>query len=734
MLPLNALNFILLEIQLPTADIIKQYLWLVIIAGCVIISVGIFIGLFIGYFSLKKTAFSEIETQAKAGSVQRSIIENVGIGIVAYADNKPIYANRALNEMKSFLTTGGVPKTFERFLDTYDKDNHLKSDYLLSKETDGFIRVNYKADKKVFEIKIVRCKPEYIENIEGTSISSLEIGDSDGYLDIVLVEDITQIKDDERRQKDLAANVSHELKTPLTVIRASEFFIKNLKPDKMPTYEEIAKWGNRILCNAIRMQDIVEDFLVLSMSAQTKKMVPFNIGDEVERAISNISDYPSAENVRIYPPKKDAYPLCFGNKNLIVRVITNLLTNAAKYIDYEGKTVPHEIKINIVTIGDRIGVQVADNGRGIPKDDIDHLTERFFRVDNSGSRDVGGSGLGLAIAKEIAELHDGNISVVSELKQGSTFTFIFPTAASCFDRVYEDATAGVMSEIPYYRAVADYLMTEIPEFSESKGYKDVLDKYSEYKNLTAEGDEDAITTSEISCIAALGNERYESLKDELTYVEFFDDEDFDDEEFDDEYDEEFDEEAEAIEEVLESEESTEVIPIVSKQIVSEPNVSEPNVSEPNADDIYNEQELMEFVTEAEAVLDSDAEADEINQQAYADEEERQRKREMQEFLLQPVVQQSVKMTNHVDEPQKESDNSEFSSEKGTDLVSSAKKEKVQIHPKTNKKMYNGTGRNLFGSLGKTKNNSNSQKKSQSEDSEYPIKSAVRKALDEAEGK
>ena len=93
MLPLNALNFILLEIQLPTADIIKQYLWLVIIVGCVLLSIGVFVGLYIGYFSLKKTAFSEIETQAKAGSVQRSIIENVGIGIVAYADNKPIYAN-----------------------------------------------------------------------------------------------------------------------------------------------------------------------------------------------------------------------------------------------------------------------------------------------------------------------------------------------------------------------------------------------------------------------------------------------------------------------------------------------------------------------------------------------------------------------------------------------------------------------------------------------------------------
>lgn len=717
MLPLNALNFILLEIQLPTADIIKQYLWLVIIVGCVLLSIGVFAGLYIGYFSLKKTAFSEIETQAKAGSVQRSIIENVGIGIVAYADNKPIYANRALTDMTSFLTSGGVPKTFELFLDTYDKDNHLKSDYLLSKETDGFIRVNYKADKKVFEIKIVRCKPEYLENLDGTSIPSVEIGDSDGYLDIVLVEDITQIKDDERRQKDLAANVSHELKTPLTVIRASEFFIKNLKPDKMPTYEEITKWGNRILSNAIRMQDIVEDFLVLSMSAQTKKMVPFNIEDEVERAISNISDYPSAENVRIYPPKKDAYPLCFGNKNLIVRVVTNLLTNAAKYIDYEGKTVPHEIKINIVTIGDRIGVQVADNGRGIPKDDIDHLTERFFRVDNSGSRDVGGSGLGLAIAKEIAELHDGNISVVSELKQGSTFTFIFPTAAACFDRVYEDATAGVMSEIPYYRAVADYLMTEIPEFSESKGYKDVLEKFDEFKNLSSEGDEEAVTASEISCIASLGNERYDSLKDELTYVEFFDDEDFDDEEYDDE---EFDEEVPEIEE-------TEVRQEVSENIT-------PIVSEKIENDMYDEQELMDYVTEAEAVLDKEAEDDERNQQAYADEEERQRKREMQEFLLQPVVQQSVKMTNHVDEPQKESDNSEFSSEKGTDLVSSAKKEKVQIHPKSNKKMYNGTGRNLFGSLGKTKTNSNSQKKNQSEDSEYPIKSAVRKALDEAEGK
>ena len=177
--------------------------------------------------------------------------------------------------MEGFLEGSPIPATMDEFLDKFEQGNHLKSDYLLNIDnTDSAIRVNYNSGNKIFEIKILH---KIYENTR---------------LDIVIVDDITQIKDDERRQKDLAANVSHELKTPLTVIRASELFINNITPDNMPSYEQIKTWGTRVVTNAVRMQDIVQDFLTLSMCQDKVPMTIVDIGQIIGRAVSSVAEYP----------------------------------------------------------------------------------------------------------------------------------------------------------------------------------------------------------------------------------------------------------------------------------------------------------------------------------------------------------------------------------------------------------------------------------------------------------
>ena len=353
---------------------------------------------------------------------------------------------------------GTIPRDINAFLDRYEKDNHLKSNYLLNVDNDdSVIRANYIADRKIYEIKILHRSVE------------------DTRLDIVIVDDITQVKDDERRQKDLAANVSHELKTPLTVIRASEFFVSNITPTNMPSYEELIKWGNRIIANAVRMQDIVQDFLILSMCSQSVPMTITDVGEAINRAVNNLTDYPGRDKVEIKVPEKMYFPLVYGNLNLIMRVIINLLTNGVKYIDYDGKTEPNTIEISVVEIGDRIGIEVKDNGRGIPAKDIDHLFERFFRVDNSGSRDVGGSGIGLSIAKDVADMHDGTISVSSNMGQGSAFTLVLPQAAGVFESIYDDAATGVISDNPYYRSAAEFMTLQAAEAVRSLGYDDAAE-------------------------------------------------------------------------------------------------------------------------------------------------------------------------------------------------------------------------------------------------------------------
>lgn len=673
-------------------------MWLIVLVGCIFVALGIIIGYLLGNTSLKKFFYKELEEAEHQGAIQKSITENVGIGILVYAESDPIYINQAIKDMRAFIGNG-IPKSFEVFLDTYDKDNHLKSDYLLSIENGvDVIRTTYVAETRVFEMKIIQREVEYAGKEKNEEAPTIE------RLHIILVEDITQIKDDERRQKELAANVSHELRTPLTVIRGSEDFVDKLNSGEIQSIDEIKRWANRILSNAVRMQDIVEDFLTLSNKGELKKMGTFDPYSIVMKSIGNLNDYPPAKNVKIIPPKEDAYPLGFGNGKLIVRIITNLLTNAVKYIEYDDKTVPNEVKVNIVTTGDRIGIQVEDNGRGIPKNDLNHLFERFYRVDNSGSREVGGSGLGLAIAKELTDVHDGTINVTSVLNSGSTFTLFLPKAEAVFNRVYEDAKAGVTPENEYYNVVFRFLVAEGMEYAKSRRVQAIADHLEKIEVTEI----DRISDSDkIKILTLLGDEHFENLVDELTYV-FVDD--YEDEEDDGEY---------------EDETMVMVEPIVSSE-----------EAKFEAEAVEFAAEVLEQEAERQRILEEEARIEQEKREL--EELERQKKKEAQELLRQPVVQQSVKqnITPPVQKAPIEPKNQETltpkadSGKKADEFSTLEQKEVIHIHPNGEKKMYNSTGVKLFDKKQKGKKKSTTSTSKPSEKAE-PIRSAVKQVLDEA---
>lgn len=473
-------------------------------------------GYFVGNISLRKKVGDEYSKLAGRDLVKKSVLDEVGLGIVVYDKNGTVYVNKTLFNMSGFTSKHGVPKTLDTFLDLYDDgDNKLKSTYILGCENGiNVIRANYFSDKKIYEIKIIRnaFAAEEYEMFTGHDLK------------IVIVDDITQIKDDERRQKDLAANVSHELKTPLTVIKMSNYFFENITPDHMPSYDALKRWGGRISANADRMEDIVRDFLVLSEASQTNKMGIFDIRDCTAEAMGAVSEYPGADRVKIVPPANETYPLLYGNQSLVMRVIINMLTNAIKYIDYDGKKVANEIRIIITTIGDQVSVQVEDNGRGIPEESLGHLFERFYRVDNSGSREVGGSGIGLSIAREIAEMHGGSISVTSAVRTGSTFNLNIPTAHNIFESVHKDALSGVVSDMPIYKSAAANLCLQICEAVRSYEYEDLYGKVEAYEKCSAE-DKQKTT---VNLLRSFDTGRFENLLEELLFVDddFFDGEEY----------------------------------------------------------------------------------------------------------------------------------------------------------------------------------------------------------------
>lgn len=487
---------------------------LIAVLALILILIGIMIGYLIGNTTLRSKVTENIDSLERDKLIHKAVLDSVGLGIAVYDSNGAIFCNETIFRLPDFLK-GGLPKTLNGFLETFDNGNQLKSNYILSLENGiNLIRVNYINNRRIYEIKIFRK--------HGGSDSKL-FGNED--MNIVIVDDITQIKDDERRQKDLAANVSHELKTPLTSIKSSVFSIRRSCADGgAPSMDELITWSGRIEENTIRMQDIVNDFLVLSQCSHTSKMEIFDIRDAVATAFSNVQDYPGASNIKFTLPEDAAYPLLYGNSKLIVRSIVNLLTNAIKYIGFEGKTVPDQIHISISVIDDRVAFQVDDNGRGIPAKDIDHLFERFYRVDNSGNREVGGSGIGLAIAKEIADMHDGVISVTSTFGQGSTFILSLPTGKTVFDGAYSDAKAGIISDKPLHRAAAYFLGLQECEAAKSLGYNDLTGLVEEYE-IIPEPEVASRDKALAKLLSAFGDERFEELKEELLYVEDFEEDD-----------------------------------------------------------------------------------------------------------------------------------------------------------------------------------------------------------------
>lgn len=484
---------------------ITSHFALCVVGVCILIFAGLAVGYIVGNNVYNHNADEQvkkiIDKLEYQGQVRSSIIDNVSLGVITYDADGIVYNNRDIETMEGFLEGSPIPATMDEFLDKFEQGNHLKSDYLLNIDnTDSAIRVNYNSGNKIFEIKILH---KIYENTR---------------LDIVIVDDITQIKDDERRQKDLAANVSHELKTPLTVIRASELFINNITPDNMPSYEQIKTWGTRVVTNAVRMQDIVQDFLTLSMCQDKVPMTIVDIGQIIGRAVSSVAEYPGRDKVDIKIPEDMYYPLVYGNENLLMRVVINLLTNAIKYISYEGKTAADKVELSVSAVGDRIGIEVSDNGMGVPEKDVEYLFERFFRVENSGSRETGGSGIGLAIVKDIVDMHEGTISVNTELHNGSSFTVLLPIAGSVFENVYEDAKTGIISEKPYFSSAAEFMALQAVEAARSMGYDDIEGIADEFEQIPV-GETSLREQKMVELLKAFGDERYTDLVDELTFIE-----------------------------------------------------------------------------------------------------------------------------------------------------------------------------------------------------------------------
>ncbi len=238
---------------------------------------------------------------------------------------------------------------------------------------------------------------------------------------MVVIQDITEHVKLDNMRKEFVADVSHELKTPITSIMGYADTLLEGEYDK----ETQDRFLNVIASEARRMAKLVSDLLILSRydnKKVNKEITEFDLGELVKK---------SQEKLQLEIDKKEHHVECFVTANVppvkadkdgIERVVLNILTNSIKYTPNGGN-----IKIYVGFVYNDAYIKVIDNGIGIPEDDLNRIFDRFYRVDKARTREMGGTGLGLSIAKEILDENKGSIDIKSKKGEGTEVVIRIPT-------------------------------------------------------------------------------------------------------------------------------------------------------------------------------------------------------------------------------------------------------------------------------------------------------------------
>lgn len=233
---------------------------------------------------------------------------------------------------------------------------------------------------------------------------------------IVVLIDVTRMKKLEEMRKDFVANVSHELKTPLTSIRG---YADTIIDNEIKDYETVDRFVNIISKEATRLNLLINDLLDLSkLESYYFDLKPESIDDILDKPLRILQKEADKKKIEIIERFKENLPLVKMNKAQIENLLINLIDNAIKYNKDRGK-----ITIRAYPKKERVYIEIKDTGIGIPEDEVERIFERFYRVDKARSKQAGGTGIGLSIVKHIIKGHSSEIEVTSTLDQGTTFKF-----------------------------------------------------------------------------------------------------------------------------------------------------------------------------------------------------------------------------------------------------------------------------------------------------------------------
>lgn len=229
---------------------------------------------------------------------------------------------------------------------------------------------------------------------------------------LAVVRDVTEARQLDKIRTDFVSNASHELKTPVAAILATAETLSSAARDDVGN---VARFSDSLVSEATRLAQLVEDLLHL---AKLEGGGPASDPVRLDQVVSDeLVVFRHLMEQRGLEMQLDLEPtLTRGDKESLALLVRNLLENAIRYTNHGS------VAVRVLNADGDAVLEVQDTGIGIPTDARDRIFERFYRVDSTRSRATGGTGLGLSIVKHVVETHGGNISVVSELGSGSTFT------------------------------------------------------------------------------------------------------------------------------------------------------------------------------------------------------------------------------------------------------------------------------------------------------------------------
>lgn len=241
---------------------------------------------------------------------------------------------------------------------------------------------------------------------------------------VAVLHDITKEKRLESLRREFVANVSHELRSPLSLLQG---YVEALADGLAENEDERQRYLHILLDETLRLRRLVNDLLDLTQLETGNVSMTFDslsVNDLIYRVTNRFNPLFVEQNKSLIVSVPPELPMVRGSEDRLQQVLVNLLDNAAKYTPANGR-----VEVGAVLNGTMVDIFVEDSGPGIPREELGHIWDRFYKVDKARTRETaGGTGLGLAIAKNIVLAHGGSVHVTSESGQGTRFTFSIPSA------------------------------------------------------------------------------------------------------------------------------------------------------------------------------------------------------------------------------------------------------------------------------------------------------------------